>query len=126
MPECKSCSAPIFFAWDRRFDKWVPVDLTLVRGDEVELTDARGRAGVVREDFHLRHMCGFTPQVRLGAPNPHRVLFVAQDAPKEVIRASYLALAKHLHPDAGGSVEEMTELNEAYESAMSTAVNLKR
>lgn len=121
MPECKSCAATIFFAWDRRFDKWVPVDLALVRGDEVEYKN-----GVLREPHHLRHMCGMTPQVTLGAPNPHRILFVAADAPKEVIRAAYLALAKHAHPDAGGSKEEMIELNEAYEAAMLTARHLSR
>lgn len=121
MPECRECTALIFFAWDRRFDKWVPVDLTCIRGDETEYGN-----GVLREDFHLRHRCGFTPQVSLGAPSPHRILFVAADAPREVIRAAYLALAKYYHPDAGGSEVEMRELNEAYESATSTAQNLKR
>lgn len=121
MAECRGCSEPIFFAWDRRFDKWVPVDFTCLRGDETEYAN-----GVYREDHHLRHRCGFTPQVSLGTPNPHRILFVASDAPKEVIRAAYLALAKHYHPDAGGSEDEMRELNDAYEGAMSTAQNIKR
>lgn len=116
MADCRECAAPIFFAWDRRFDKWVPVDMICIRGDETEY-----ESGVYRESHHLRHRCGFTPAVSLGAPNPHRVLFVAQDAPKEVIRAAYLALSKVYHPDFGGSADAQIELNEAYEGAMAGA-----
>ena len=47
--------------------------------------------------------------------DPYEVLGVRPDAPMEVIEASYRALAKSAHPDAGGSDEAMSELNEAME-----------
>jgi len=46
--------------------------------------------------------------------DPYLVLGVRPDAPAEVIEASYKALAKRMHPDAGGSTEAMVELQEAY------------
>ena len=47
----------------------------------------------------------------------YEVLGVAQDAPKEVIRATYRTLTKTKHPDAGGSPEEWDELRRAYEQS---------
>lgn len=34
---------------------------------------------------------------------------------KEILRQGYKALAKKIHPDAGGSTEKMQQLNELYE-----------
>lgn len=45
------------------------------------------------------------------------VLELSPDATREQIDAKYRELAKKLHPDTGGSHEEMTELNAAYEQA---------
>lgn len=45
------------------------------------------------------------------------VLAVAPTSPIEVIEAAYRALARSLHPDAGGSEAAMSELNDAIESA---------
>lgn len=101
------------FAWDRRFDRWVPVDLNCIRGDEQEY-----EAGVLRESHHLRHRCGFTSASPTDGPQPHRVLFVAPDAPLEVVKAAYIALAKVYHPDCGGSKEAFLELKEAYEALL--------
>ena len=47
--------------------------------------------------------------------DPYEVLGVRSDAPLEVIKASYRALAGGAHPDKGGDVEKMKELNEALE-----------
>lgn len=47
--------------------------------------------------------------------SPHEVLFVTEDAPLEVIRASYYVLAEIYHPDHGGDSEKMIELTEAYD-----------
>jgi hypothetical protein len=47
--------------------------------------------------------------------DPYEVLGVRSDAPMTVIEAVYKALAKERHPDAGGSTEAMTLLNEAME-----------
>lgn len=40
-----------------------------------------------------------------------RILKITEDAPIEVAQAAYRALSKVDHPDAGGSVERMSELN---------------
>lgn len=51
-------------------------------------------------------------------PRPwYEVLQVSRGAPLEVITASWRALARSAHPDVGGSVEAMAELNDAYERA---------
>ncbi len=50
------------------------------------------------------------------------VLAVSPSAPREVIDASYKALAKKLHPDVqGGSTEAFQELQGAYEDAKEAA-----
>jgi hypothetical protein len=48
----------------------------------------------------------------------HAVLGVPVDADAATIAAARKRLAKRLHPDAGGSVEQMQELNEAAERAL--------
>lgn len=115
---CKSCDAEIFFAWDKRFDRWTPVDLNCIRGDEVEY-----EGGVLRESHHLRHRCGFTSAPPTDGPQPHRVLFIAPDAPIEVVKAAYKVLAWAYHPDRGGSEDAMRELNEAYEACLAMPRN---
>lgn len=47
---------------------------------------------------------------------PHEVLGIAPDAPFAVAEAAYRVLAKDCHPDAGGTDEQMQELNEAIEA----------
>lgn len=42
-------------------------------------------------------------------------LFVADDAPLEVVRGAYRALAKIYHPDRGGDAGSMRLINRAYE-----------
>lgn len=51
--------------------------------------------------------------------DPYEVLGVRPDAPIEVVEASYRALAKAAHPDAGGSTDAMAELNDALERVKS-------
>lgn len=46
--------------------------------------------------------------------NPFEVLFVTENAPMEVIKAAYKALATKYHPDAGGNETDMSNLNLAY------------
>lgn len=52
--------------------------------------------------------------------NPFNKLFVTEDAPNEVIRAAYKALASLYHPDRGGSSEKMAELNLAYDKILAS------
>lgn len=44
----------------------------------------------------------------------YELLEVSYSSTGAEIRASFLKLAKSLHPDAGGSTEQMQELNDAY------------
>lgn len=52
--------------------------------------------------------------VRALPASPHATLFVVPEAPWEVIKASYKALAFKYHPDQGGSPEEFRRVQEAY------------
>ena len=47
-------------------------------------------------------------------PNPYEMLHLLDDAPLEVVKAAYKALARIYHPDNGGSEAKMAELNTAY------------
>ena len=48
--------------------------------------------------------------------DPYEVLGVRPDSPPEVVEAAYRALARIRHPDAGGTAEEMAELNRAHDA----------
>lgn len=47
-----------------------------------------------------------------------QVLNVSQNSSKEIIDASFRVMLRKCHPDAGGSHEAMTELNQARDKAM--------
>jgi hypothetical protein len=57
--------------------------------------------------------------LQLDAPastrDPYEVLGVRPDAPMEIVEVAYKTRAKTAHPDRGGSVEAMAELNAAVE-----------
>lgn len=76
--------------------------------DDIRLNELRGLDDVAKQVY-----------MALPAPvlerDPYEVLGVRPDAPIEVIEASYRALAKQRHPDAGGSDEAMRALNAAFE-----------
>jgi hypothetical protein len=55
------------------------------------------------------------PEAKRRRP-PQEILQVAEGASIEVAEAAYRALAKEMHPDAGGTEEAMKELNEAIET----------
>lgn len=52
--------------------------------------------------------------------DPFAVLGVSPEASVEEIRWAWKSLARSCHPDAGGSVQQMQQLNEALRSALST------
>jgi hypothetical protein len=54
------------------------------------------------------------PPPRQKAGDPFAVLHLRETAPDFLIRAVYKCLSRQLHPDAGGSHEEMVKLNAAY------------
>ncbi len=47
--------------------------------------------------------------------SPFQTLYLLPNAPPEVVKAAYKALAKIHHPDARGSSEKMIEINRAFE-----------
>jgi hypothetical protein len=47
--------------------------------------------------------------------SPFQTLYLLPNAPPEVIKAAYKALAKIHHPDARGNNEKMIEINRAFE-----------
>lgn len=77
--------------------------------EAMRLNERRGLAEVIGEAY-LQLPPG-SPRVH----DPYEVLGVRPDTDMEVIEAAYRALAKKLHPDTGGSVEKMQELNTALE-----------
>ena len=76
--------------------------------ESMRMNETRGIGDVVREMY-----------LQLPAPSkgrdPYEVLGIRSDAPLEVIEASWRALAKRAHPDAGGSDAAMKEINAAWE-----------
>lgn len=56
-------------------------------------------------------------------PDPYELLGVATDADADAILEARRTLAKRRHPDAGGSVEAMQELNLAVETALAATVD---
>jgi hypothetical protein len=136
--DCRYCGVEIFFAWHPDWLRWFPIEPESITGDE-ELHEDRG---VVYERYHRRHRCekwqehsrassssssgsnSYEPPRERRAPlrpvrTAHATLFVAPDAPIEVIRAAYKALAMLYHPDLGGDLERMVALNRAYEELVS-------
>ena len=76
--------------------------------DDMRMIERRGLDSLMRSAY-----------MQLEGPyqrDPYDVLGVRPGAPREVIDASYRALAKSRHPDTGGTVEAMNELNAAYEA----------
>ena len=49
------------------------------------------------------------------ATSPYQTLGLADDAPKFVVEAAYRAMAKKHHPDSGGDVDSMKDVNAAFE-----------
>jgi hypothetical protein len=54
------------------------------------------------------------PTMKSGVSSgPWKVLFLVENAPVEVVKAAYRALAMKYHPDRGGDIKKMQELNAA-------------
>lgn len=74
--------------------------------EDMRMNEKRGIAEVLQSAY-----------VQLEAPrqkrNPYEVLGIYETATLEEAEAIFKAKAKRAHPDGGGSVEQMTELNEA-------------
>ncbi len=55
------------------------------------------------------------PQPQQSLATPYKTLHLLPDAPPEVVKAAYKALAKIHHPDARGNSEKMIEIKRAFE-----------
>lgn len=64
--------------------------------------------GQQREHEHRAHTTG-------NGNGPYATLYVTADAPMEVIKAAYRALALLHHPDHGGDLQRMQEINAAFD-----------
>jgi DnaJ domain len=143
---CRYCNDEILFAWHADWNKWVPIEPESITGDEQITEDERGvmyeryhrkhlcQRGKFRSSREKWGAAGAAsseskppprtpPRASKPSPPPsrtgswaHATLFVTSDAPAEVIRAAYKALAMLYHPDLGGDPERMVDLNRAYET----------
>lgn len=52
----------------------------------------------------------------MGELDPFKILGVSPNATKEEVKKAYRKKAKEAHPDSGGSHEEMTKVNAAWEA----------
>ena len=77
--------------------------------DAMRLNEKRGIGDLIRDSY-----------LQLAAPprarNPREVLGIAADADIEIAEATFRVLAKRAHPDAGGTAEQMAELNIAIDA----------
>jgi hypothetical protein len=55
------------------------------------------------------------PPPKQNLTSPYQTLYLLPNAPPEVIKATYKALAKIHHPDANGNNEKMIQINPAFE-----------
>lgn len=77
--------------------------------DAMRLNDARGIGETIAEAYkQLAAPEGYIPIV-----DPFELLGIREDADIEIAEAAYRTLAKSFHPDQGGSVERMEQLNQA-------------
>lgn len=116
----------VWFTWDG-MSVCIPVDRYLTPAENLQaihhIIEARrtelrhGTLQLVRASFQ-----GFKALPPPPGSKPKRpwwdVLQVRSDASKEAIEANYRSLARTRHPDAGGSQEAMSELNQARDDAM--------
>jgi hypothetical protein len=63
---------------------------------------------------HQRHRTTTASHAPVSIDPDRRLLYVNNDAPQEVVSAAYRALSKLHHPDRGGDLTRMQQLNDAY------------
>jgi len=127
MADCKKCGARIGFVLNEDTGKWHPVEYDSIDYDNDEKNEKEQI--IFDVSVHESHRCfraksGYRdrstppqPPPKQAKPKSHyETLCVISTAPKEVIQAAYRALAKIHHPDAGGNLKKMQEINAAWEA----------
>lgn len=98
--------------------------LRWVAPDMAEAIDAY-RRGAGADHAHAARAAQHRPHRRLMVPfeveHAFAILYLRPDAPPQVVRAAYRALAPLNHPDTGGDEAAMTRLNLAHERALQWA-----
>lgn len=79
--------------------------------ESIRMQERRGLGGIAAAHY-------LALAAPLTARDPFEVLGLRPDASVQQIEIMYKALARDVHPDAGGSEEAMKELNEAKEAAV--------
>lgn len=98
-------------------DKWVKcADNLYAIGKDIEAQRARERWGCTNYEQSFRGYLAI-PE-KCGGEAWWTLLRIKPDATRGTIIESYRNLAKHLHPDAGGTPQGFARLTEAYEQAM--------
>jgi DnaJ-domain-containing protein 1 len=85
--------------------------------DEAEWRDMLNLTGLTPEQLRAVYGVSFReaePKRARAKKGPHAVLGLYLDATVEEIKSAYRSLAMQHHPDHGGSVEKMREINLAY------------
>lgn len=91
-------------------DEWL--DELRTRFDiETEYVDGRQQKRQRRQEQNWQP----PPPQQQSIASPFKTLYLLPDAPPEVVKASYKALAKIYHPDARGDAAKMVEINQAFE-----------
>jgi DnaJ-domain-containing protein 1 len=87
--------------------------------DEAEWRDMLNLTGLTPEQLRAQGFFFREAEAELHRPHcrgsrHHRTLGIRPGATREEIRSAYRSLAMQHHPDHGGSVEKMREINLAY------------
>ena len=120
MANCKTCGAKICFTYKTAIKKWIPTEWdTVDYGSDERDEDDKVIWNPANHEAHRcpphKPPCQPPPSPQQAKKSPHDALCVTRAAPMEVIHAAYRALAKIYHPDAGGDVRKMQEINVAWE-----------
>lgn len=99
-------------------DRWPTVEENLwAVAMDIDATRAKGRYGVGSVEQAFAGYTALPAPGQSGAAIWYQILGCAHDAPFDVAKDAYLKKAKALHPDNGGSHEQMVALNQAWDMA---------
>jgi hypothetical protein len=99
--------------WEIHYTKLAPIVRDSLRFfKEIKYDDVNEVHKKIINDVLKHHQ---TDSKVVKSADAYETLYVAKNAPKEVIRAAYKALAMLYHPDHGGDAEKFRMIQEAYD-----------
>ncbi len=105
----KEIIPPVYRTYNPNSKTWTVTDWAFLR-DWVD--DLSGKYQVETNLDELKN----EPAPAQSIASPFQTLYLLPNAPLEVVKASYRALAKLHHPDVRGDSAKMIEINRAYET----------